>query len=158
MTCNRSLTSIEAARILPLPFDGLVTRMRKSRRLLVLLVLPAIAVATPCCFFWPHDAECPIRREGYRALRPGLSEKEVNDFLGVPPGNYTSGPVAAVNPPLGIIGASPGPYRAGKSETWFDDKTGVHVDYDDQGKLVRAFAWSHSRSPLRDGLRALLGW
>jgi hypothetical protein len=131
--------------------------MKKLRWLALLLLFLAVPIGSLALwlFFLP-DAECPISQEGYRALRPGMSEKEVNDLLRVPPGSYTSGPVSAVNPSLGIIGPSPGKLKAARSASWFDDKTGVHVDYDVDGKLLGAFAWSHSRHPTRDWIRRSL--
>jgi hypothetical protein len=83
-----------------------------------------------------------------------MTEAEVNDLLGVPPGDYTSGPVQPTNPSLGVIGENPGVFE--RSTTWLDDRTGVRVGYDDDGKLVCAFGWSHRPRSIFGGFGRLL--
>src|SRR5581483_5370591 len=100
----------------------------RRRRLFPIAVTVIGAAAAACFLLWPST--CPISREGLRALRPGMAEAEVNELLGVPPGDYTSGPVSAVNPPLGGVGTPPGMGFVSKRATWSDDRTKIEAEYD----------------------------
>lgn len=129
--------------------------MTKKRRTLLFVLVPLVlATALVCLFLSSLHTDCPISRDGILALQPGMNEKEVNDLLGVPPGDYTSSQVIAFKP-LAMIGARRGSFTPAKSARWADNKTGIQVDYDSEGRLVSAHAWSQTRSPFFDWLGAM---
>jgi hypothetical protein len=119
-----------------------------------LLVVALVAM----CLYPFTPANRVINVLGAQRLREGMSEGEVNDLVGVPPGDYTSGPGRFRNPPLLYVGGPAGPTAAAKTAVWNDDRAQIVAEYDANGKLVRAFGCSRSRDSLIDFFLARLSW
>ncbi len=130
-------------------------KMTTRKQVLTLLLAGGVAtIAVIASMYFSYTPEnSPISRKGYKQLREGMMEHEVNQLLGVLPGNYATGEVAAINPPLGMVGKEPSSDAVFRREHWSDDRTGVRVVYNSDGRLVSAFAWSQCRR----GILPLIG-
>jgi hypothetical protein len=124
-----------------------------KRRWLWLLAGLAVAMSLFVgSVFFSGSADCPISRTVFQQLRLGMTEVEVNDLLGIPPGDYTSGPAWSVLDPQPSILVGKVPFIVAKTEFWSDDQTGISVSYDNSGKLVGAATWPISRRPIRHAM------
>jgi hypothetical protein len=122
----------------------------------LLLFLAMFALLAILAYVVISDApNCPISRTGYNRLAPGMTEAEVIKLLQVSPGDYTTGPVDPVNPPMGHIGEPPEGFTPARSASWRDDCTGVEVEFDRDGKMVHASGWTQQRAGLIPAIRRL---
>ena len=112
----------------------------------------AVVVSFLLALFLLRDEppNCPISRAGLKSIQIDMRREMVVDLLGVPVGNYASGPVVSCNPPLLCLRPEPDSGKLASTHAyWSDDQTGVHIEFDEEARVLRAFAWSQERD---DGL------
>jgi hypothetical protein len=81
-----------------------------------------------------------IGRENCEKIQPGMTEAEVEEILGLPDGNHTSGRVKIVPPPILVMGPLPPPWK-----DWIGDEGTIRVFFDEAGKVLA----THFLEPLR---------
>jgi hypothetical protein len=128
--------------------------MRLRRRWLVGLVALALACALLAVAFGPSD---PIGPRSFRRIREGMAEDEVSAIIGLPPGDYYSGPRgdSAKEGPFGGLlkqwGREPPARGWGRRatdnpeivrEAWRGNRHVVNVYFDRDGKAVGASLWT----------------
>jgi hypothetical protein len=64
--------------------------MTRKRLFLVLAALAALAVAGTAAVLWPRPR---VTKESYECVKLGMTRREVESIVGVPPGDYTGGPM-----------------------------------------------------------------
>ena len=117
-------------------------------------VLGALLALASAAYLVPQR-EVVIDAAFYERLTVGMTEAEVIKLLQVSPGDYTTGPVDPVNPPMGHIGEPPEGFTPARSASWRDDCTGVEVEFDRDGKMVHASGWTQQRAGLIPAIRRL---
>ena len=63
-----------------------------SRRVRLLSLVAVVAVSAVAVVLWPTPPSGRITFANYERIRDGMSEAEVNELLGGPPGEYRSEP------------------------------------------------------------------
>jgi hypothetical protein len=121
-----------------------------SRKISIVLVL-ATCLGLTCFGTWRFMApRHNITRQSYEHVEKGMSEEEVAMLLGVPAGDYTTGPYM-----LGWHSQRVGTWRYKKA--WISDEVAIHVYFGDDGvqssecvsvgRFPNSF-WDHFRSSL----------
>jgi hypothetical protein len=128
--------------------------MRLRRRCLVGLIALALAFAGLAVVLGPSD---PIGPKNYRRIRDGMAEDEVRAIIGLPPGDYYTGPLGdgtKAGPFGGLLkqwGRQPASRGWGRRatdnpemvcEAWRGNRHMVDVYFDRDGKAVGASLWA----------------
>lgn len=127
-----------------------------SKRRLVLFPLLAFSLLVACLWVtWPSPPGDVINRRAYEQIHEGLTRAEVDELVGLPPGDYT----AHKNAPGGFR-SSPGV----PPPLWWASDEGCLVVWFDADGLVISKDWQpfgvgrpFPRNPVRDWVRRLLG-
>src|SRR5262245_53138345 len=86
-------------------------RIDVRRRLLVLFgVFALLALGAGVAVVLPRPSKS-ISRENCEQIQPGMMESQVEEILGLPDGDYTSGWVTIVAPPILVMGPLPPPWK-----------------------------------------------
>jgi hypothetical protein len=104
----------------------------------------AIAVVLLGGLAFQQRHRCPITRENFEKIQVGMTEKEVEDILQLPPGDYSTGQVVFDLPPELFQGDSEVDARLlllillGKEPTigWMGDRAIITVFLDATGRVV----------------------
>lgn len=103
--------------------------MLKRRRLLIgLAILATVAAGLYWARPWPGQR---LRSENFSQLRVGLSQREVEDLLGGPPGNYGQDGGSAMMTLEGVL-APPGSVE----RIWSDDANRFEIYFDSRDRVV----------------------
>jgi hypothetical protein len=126
--------------------------MPKRSRLLPLCLPVLLAPAVVAWALWPGPG---ITRVNFGKIRAGMTERDVEDLLGCPAGDYREGEVLGWRPAAGGWQAEEITYR----RSWFGNDLFIHVQFDESDRVVGAFAvetWSPNPPPVQR-LRHWLG-
>jgi hypothetical protein len=101
--------------------------MTKRRRWLLLSVaFLAMVGVVGYLALWLSSPRPRINGESIKLIKVGMTQEEVEAILGVPPGNYSSGPICFF-PPGGLTP---------RTELWIGEESAVHVSFDASRKVV----------------------
>jgi hypothetical protein len=135
--------------------------MKKSRRRwLTFLLVVVAAVAVAAYVRWLHlaDSAHRVTLDAAERVCAGMTQREVEDIFGVPPGDYSSQP-GTVHPE-GLPKRPPDLRR----EDWTADEGGTVVYFDEDGRVVDRIVWvapgqrTASIDPFRKVWHGLRGW
>jgi SmpA / OmlA family len=130
------------------------------KRLLILAgVALALAVLVPAALHLHAYRQMLARgrlidREHYDRITEGMSRAEVEDILGGPPGDFSTG--GDVYSTSYSISDGPAPTRRGPWESWYGNEGVIFVGFDEQGRVRERRFGSPMRPPLTYRLRAWL--
>ena len=80
---------------------------------------------------WRIAVEPRIHTENYLHIRRGMSQAEVEELLGGPPGNYGSSSPRWTPP-----GPTPAPPLGSVERVWRDDSNRIAIQFDIEGRVV----------------------
>jgi hypothetical protein len=105
---------------------------RKSHRLwfIVATALLLVTLAASIGGYWLRTPAKRLRGENFGSIQPGMTQKQVEDLLGGPPGNYGHASGRAVMSAEGALLAS-----ACREEDWYDDDQRFEVFFNGAGKV-----------------------
>src|SRR5688500_6164812 len=118
-------------------------RRTHTRRLLVVTVLVGAVVVLVC---WLR----PARRGGptlqaYNQVQLGMTQEEVEQLFGMPPGDYSTGPTVFIYAHSGGLGIIAN--KASSSLRWTGDEREVVVYFDQNGRTIGRVCWGNIHTP-----------
>jgi hypothetical protein len=104
-----------------------------NQRLFVAFGIFLLALGILGCLAAAKDGRPRLNAEKFKDIRPGMTQAEVVDLLGAPPGDYARN--GYVLPVYGVVTAD-GVTR----KEWIDDDRVYEVHYNREGKVVGTHA------------------
>src|SRR5262245_20090108 len=133
-------------------------------RLAILLGLVVVILGAGYLTLWLTTPKQHVTREAFDRIQNGMTLAEVEAIIGLPQGNYATGPTWVVASPTAT---TPGVYRVKLGYNprdarwcqWTDDYGMIRVHFDEQGKAdAKEFDHCCPMNPrFLDRLRKLLG-
>ena len=108
--------------------DQFFRGMTKKARLGISILLMALA-GIVFCFFWPHHR---INENSFALIKSGMSQRDVENVFGCPPGDYSSGG--------DYIPASQFERVSSKCKVWIGNELAVEVFFDKSDRVIKTFS------------------
>jgi hypothetical protein len=132
--------------------------MGRRRRWFTRLGLAVLAVVVGLFLWWQFGGskQRRLNAERFAEVRVGMTQAEVEQILGGPPGDYGrhQGGVTRMT----AEGYDP---RGSVLKYWFDDSTRLEIAFDAQDRVVgthKRFSWRREPAPPDSQLQAFIRW